>query len=75
MSMNGRTFRGFEGTMEGHIFANPNEKIVEGCRGPAAITRNHAADVLQDVSDEPDVNSAAVSQGKMGRTRKHVRGL
>ena len=45
MSMNGRTFHGFEGPIEGHIFANRNEKIVEGCRGPAAITRNHAADV------------------------------
>ena len=36
---------GFEGPIEGHIFANHNEKIIEGYRGPAAITRNHAADV------------------------------
>jgi hypothetical protein len=45
MSMNRRTFHGFEGPIEGHIFADCNEKIVEGGRCPAAITRNYAADV------------------------------
>ena len=64
--MNGRTSHGFEGLIEGHVFANRNEKIVEGRRGPAAIRRNHAADARQNLSDEPNVNNAVVSQGKNG---------
>ena len=43
--MGHRTFHGFEGSVQRHIFANRNEKIIEGCRGSAAITGDDSAGV------------------------------
>jgi len=50
------TFHGFECPIKGNVFAYRDEKIVEGCRCSAAITRNDAADVGEDVPNEPDVS-------------------
>jgi len=59
--MNRRTFHGFEGAIQGHIFTNRDEKIVEGRGRSAAITRNYTANVRQDMSDEPEVSRLILS--------------
>lgn len=58
------TFHGFECSVQRHIFANRNEKIVQGRRSSAAITRNDSADVRQDMSNAPSVSSAAPQKEK-----------
>lgn len=56
------TFHGFEGAIQGHIFTYRDEKIVEGCGRSAAITRNDAANVGQDMPNEPNVSNAVLSE-------------
>ena len=36
--MSHRTFHGFESAVQGHIFTDRNEEIIEGCGRSAAIT-------------------------------------
>ena len=67
MSERSHTFHGFEGPVKGYVFAYRNKKIIEGRGRSAAITRNDAADVREDVPNEPGVSDESCIQ-KWSRT-------
>ena len=60
--MGHHTFHGLECPVKGYVFAYCDEKIVEGCGRPTAITRNDPADVREDVPNEPGVSDAVPIQ-------------
>ena len=72
--MNGRTFHGFEGLIEGHVFANRNEKIVEVAE--VLLLSDETTRLMLDriCLMNPTSIMRLFLREKMGRTRKCVRG-